>query len=125
MGVHIPLQITIFIYFEYTSRSRIAMLVAQSCPTLCDPMDCSLPGSSVRGIFQARILEYSFPSPGDLPDPGIKLGLLHWRQILYHLSYWEPIFVVQFGIRKWDVSGFVLSSDCFGYYRFLWLHTTF
>ena len=32
--------------------------VAQSCPTLCDPMDCSLPGSSVHGIFQARILEW-------------------------------------------------------------------
>ena len=32
--------------------------VAQSCPTLCDPMDCSLPGSSARGIFQARVLEW-------------------------------------------------------------------
>ena len=32
--------------------------VAQSCPTLCDPMDCSLPGFSVHGIFQARILEW-------------------------------------------------------------------
>ena len=32
--------------------------VAQSCPTLCDPMDCSLPGSSVRGIFQAIALEW-------------------------------------------------------------------
>ena len=32
--------------------------VAQSCPTLCDPMDCSLLGSSVHGIFQARILEW-------------------------------------------------------------------
>ena len=31
--------------------------VAQSCPTLCDPMDCSLPGSSIHGFFQARILE--------------------------------------------------------------------
>ena len=31
--------------------------VAQSCPTLCDPMDCSLPGSSAHGIFQARVLE--------------------------------------------------------------------
>ena len=30
----------------------------QSCPTLCDPMDCSLPGSSVHGIFQARVLEW-------------------------------------------------------------------
>ena len=34
------------------------MLVTQSCPTLCDPMDCSPPGSSVRGILQARILEW-------------------------------------------------------------------
>ena len=32
--------------------------VAQSCPTLCDPMDCSLTGSSVHGIFQARVLEW-------------------------------------------------------------------
>ena len=33
------------------------ILVAQSCPTFCDPMDCSPPGSSVHGILQARILE--------------------------------------------------------------------
>ena len=32
--------------------------VTQSCPTLHDPMDCSLPGSSVNGIFQARVLEW-------------------------------------------------------------------
>ena len=32
--------------------------VAQSCPTLCDPMDCSLPGFSVHGILQARVLEW-------------------------------------------------------------------
>ena len=32
--------------------------VAQSCPTLCDPMDCSLPGFSVHGIFQVRVLEW-------------------------------------------------------------------
>ena len=32
--------------------------VAQSCPTLCDPMDCTLPGSSLHGILQARILEW-------------------------------------------------------------------
>ena len=32
--------------------------VAQSCPTPSDPMDCSLPGSSVHGIFQARVLEW-------------------------------------------------------------------
>ena len=32
--------------------------VAQSCPTLCNPLDCSLPGSFVHGIFQARVLEW-------------------------------------------------------------------
>ena len=45
--------------------------VAQSCPTLCDPMDCSLPGSSVRGILQARVLEWvALPSSGDILDRG-------------------------------------------------------
>ena len=45
----------------------------QSCLTLCNPMDCSLPGSSVHGILQARILEWvAIPSPGDLPNPGIE-----------------------------------------------------
>ena len=45
----------------------------QSCLTLCDSMDCSPPDSSVHGILQARILEWlPFPSPGDLPNPGIK-----------------------------------------------------
>ena len=49
------------------------MLVAQSCPTLCDTMDCSPPVSSARGIFQARILEWlTSPSPGGLPYPGIE-----------------------------------------------------
>ena len=37
---------------------ELKVLVAQSCPTLCDPMDCSPPGSSVHGILQARILEW-------------------------------------------------------------------
>ena len=50
------------------------VLVAQSCLTLCDPMDCSLPDSSVHGIFQARYWSgVPFSSLGDLPNPGIKL----------------------------------------------------
>ena len=36
----------------------VCVLVAQSCSTLCDPVDCILPGSSVRGILQARTLEW-------------------------------------------------------------------
>ena len=48
------------------------VLVIQ-CPTLGDPMDCRPPGSSVHGIFQARILEWiAIPSLEDLPNPGIK-----------------------------------------------------
>ena len=47
----------------------------QLCQTLCNPRDCSLLGSSIHGILQARILEYlPCPSPGDLPDPGIEPG---------------------------------------------------
>ena len=47
------------------------VLVAQLCPTLCDPMDCSLPGSSVHGILQAKNIGvgFNFPSPRDLPKP--------------------------------------------------------
>ena len=40
------------------SLVRVCVLVAQSCPSLCNPMDCSLPGFSVLEIFQARILEW-------------------------------------------------------------------
>ena len=51
----------------------VCVLVTQSCPTLCDPMDCSPPGSSAHGILQARILEcVACPPSGDLPDPGIE-----------------------------------------------------
>ena len=60
------------------SSDTVKVLVAQLCLTLCDPMDCSPPGFSVPGIFQARILEsllsLGLSSPGDLPDPGIEPG---------------------------------------------------
>ena len=50
-----------------------ACVRAQSWPTLCDSMDCGMPGSSVHGILQARILEWwPCPPPGDLPDSGIE-----------------------------------------------------
>ena len=61
----------------------------QLCPTLCDPMDCSPPGSSVHGILQARILEWvAMPSSRDLPDCGMEpvSHYVSWigRQVLYH-----------------------------------------
>ena len=47
----------------------------KSCPTLCDPVDSSPPGSSIHGTLQARILEWvAISSPGDLPDPGMEPG---------------------------------------------------
>ena len=63
--------------------------VLQSCPTLCNPMDCSPPGSSVHGILQARILKWvaiSFPSRSSLPKDrtGISYVSCTGRQILYH-----------------------------------------
>ena len=49
------------------------VLVDLSYSTLCDPTNCSLPGSSIHGIFQARVLErVAIPSPGNHPDPGIE-----------------------------------------------------
>ena len=63
--------------------------VAQWCPTLWDPMDCGLSGSSVCGIFQARVLEWiaiSF-SRGIFPTQESSLGLPHFRQTLYRLSH--------------------------------------
>ena len=62
--------------------------VAQSCPTLRDPMDYILPGSSVHGIFQGRVLEWvaiSF-SRGSSRQ-GLNPGLPHCRQTLYPLSH--------------------------------------
>ena len=55
----------------------------QLCPTLCGPMDCSPPGSSVHGIFQARILEWVAISF----SRGLNPGLPHCRQMLYCLSH--------------------------------------
>ena len=51
----------------------------QSCPTLCDPMDCSSPGSSVLGIPQARILENNPLLQGIFPTQGANPRPLHWK----------------------------------------------
>ena len=50
-------------------------------------MDYSLPGSSVPGILQARILESGAILQGILLSQGLNLGFLHYRQILYHLRH--------------------------------------
>ena len=70
-------------------HSDVLCLVTQSCPTLCDPMNCSPPGSSVHGdspgkntgVGSQALLQGIFPTQGQNP------GLQHWRQILYYLSH--------------------------------------
>ena len=67
----------------------LAVIIVQSHPTLCDPMDCSPPGSSVHsdspgkntGVGSLALL------PGIFPTQGSNQGLPHCRQIFYHLSH--------------------------------------
>ena len=76
---------------RFPSEPLVVVLVTQSCPTLCDPMDRGPPGSSVHGILLGKnagvdchsLLQRIFLTQGS------NLGLLHCRQILYHLSYRE------------------------------------
>ena len=89
----------------------------QSCPTLCDPMDCSPPGSSVHGILQARVLEWlPCPPPVDLSDPGIRpafpvapalqaesLPLSHQGSPFYNCLCDLDRFVTTPRQKKWEV----------------------
>ena len=62
-------------YWPQIAERKKESKVARWCPTLCNPMDCSLPGFSIQGIFQARVLEWvaiSFSRGSSLP--GIKPG---------------------------------------------------
>ena len=58
MAVASMTQKGVTVFFKPVYESESESEVAQSCPTLCDPMDCSLSGSSIHGILQARILEW-------------------------------------------------------------------
>ena len=71
----------------------VCVLVTPSCPTLCDPMDLSPPGSSVHpwdspvkntGVGYHSLLQGIFLTQGSNP------GLLHYRQILYYRATWKP-----------------------------------
>ena len=84
--------------------------VAQSCPTLCNPMDCSPPASSVHGIFQARILEWAAISsargsshPRDWTYVSC-ISCFASRQILYHWAIREaPLFYIYI-VKYWPQS---------------------
>ena len=78
-------------------RRCVLCLVAQSCPTLRDPMDCSLPGSSVHGHSPGKNTGMDCHSllQGLFPTQGSNMGLLHYRQTLHLLSH---------QLYLWDVS---------------------
>ena len=76
-------------------------VVAQSCLTLCDPMDCRLPGSSVHGILQARILEWvaisssrGYSQPRD--ETHVSCVSCMGRQILYH---WVTMLEIDYNLE--------------------------
>ena len=86
------------------------MLVSQSCPTLCNPMDCSPPGSSVHGILQARILEWvAIPFSRGSSNPGIKSRFPRCTRILHCLSHQGS--PGNFKIYLKRLQGFSGSSD--------------
>ena len=68
--------------------ARLLLLVIRSCPTLCNPLDCSLPGSSIHGDSSGKNtgLGCHFFLQGIFLNQGLNLGLLHYRQNLYHLG---------------------------------------
>ena len=87
-----PLGVGSFEHKQPFFLACVKEMCAQSCSTLCDPMDYSLPGSSVHRIFQARILEWVtiFLLQGIFPTQGLNpclLCLLHCRRILYLRSH--------------------------------------
>ena len=75
-------------YFKYSLIKKESE-VAQSCLTLCDPMDCILPGFSIHGIFQARVLEWVAVSlsRGSSRSRDWTQVYPHYRQMLYCLNH--------------------------------------
>ena len=112
---------TVMISMSFTEKNweirKVNMLITQSCLTLCEPVDCSLPGSSVHGILQARIWSrLPFPPPGDLPDQGIGPGSpalqadSSWseRYIAIEHTLWIKFFL-QIQTRNWNS----IKVNCF------------
>ena len=94
------------------SARKKESLVIWSCPTLCDPMDCSLPGSSIHGIFPRKStgVGFDFLLQRIFLTQGSNLGLPHCRQTLYHLnrqgssSVYAILSLRWAGIRCWEGS---------------------
>ena len=92
------------------------MLSCFSCPTLCNPVNCSQPGSSVHGILQARILAWvaiSF-SRGSSLTQGSNPCFLPWQVDslpLYHLAHFRGALQIQDGISAWPLIWYILCPQ--------------
>ena len=83
-----------------------ALLLRQSCPIVCDPVDRSLPGSSVHGILQVRILEWvATSSLGNLPNPGIEPMSLMSPVLAGGFFTTSATWEVQTGSKLWKEYG--------------------
>ena len=94
MGQESSSVLLTFISLWYTTvLGPMYCLVTKLCPTLCDPIDCSPPGSSVHTILQARILEWvaiSFSRGSSWPRGQTWVSCIA-RQILYYWANWEAL----------------------------------
>ena len=77
-------KLQVFGLFLPLLKLKVKVLVAQACPTLCGPMDCSLPGFSVQRVWEWVVIPFS---KGSFQSQGSNPGLPHCRQIPYHLSH--------------------------------------
>ena len=89
-------------------------ILTQSCLTLCEPMDCSLPGSSVHGILQEYWSGLPCPSPGNLPSPGIE------PESLMSLALAGRLFTMS---ATWEASC-LISGNCFCFFFLIFYFLT-
>ena len=113
-------EVCLAVGFIILKRKIVKVLATQSCPTLCDPMDCSPSGSSVHGDSPGKNTGMGIHSLlwGIIPTQGSNSGLLHCRRILYHLSHRGSPLVVLYNI---DISWQVMVFKEHIFQRHLWI----
>ena len=102
-------NVTLSAFYDFFFDSCVYGKLLQSCPTLCDPVDCSLPGSSVHGVLQARILHeilqarilewVAISSSRRSSQPRdqilVSCGSWHWQADYLLLNHWGSLLLAQ------------------------------
>ena len=112
LSLSFSLWFSVGLFWFPSASNDTSVKVAQLFLTLCDPMDCSLPGSPVHGILQAKILGVGCHSllQGVFPTQGSNPGLPHCRRILYRLSHQESPNYTSLLFFSWLISLMCLHS---------------